>query len=177
MKIERKKEIVKQMHECFEKSKVVITVDYKGLNVAAISALRRKLKESEIEFKVVKNSLLILASEETDTALIKDSFKGPSAVALSYSDPVASAKVLTEFAKENEKLEIKVGVMDGKVLDLDAIKTLSSLPSKDELLGQLLSVINGVPTSFVRAVADVPRRIVNVLQAIKDQKEQVDEAA
>lgn len=165
------------MHECFEKSKVVITVDYKGLNVAAISALRRKLKESEIEFKVVKNSLLILASEETDTALIKDSFKGPSAVALSYSDPVASAKVLTEFAKENEKLEIKVGVMDGKVLDLDAIKTLSSLPSKDELLGQLLSVINGVPTSFVRAVADVPRRIVNVLQAIKDQKEQMDEAA
>jgi large subunit ribosomal protein L10 len=104
-------------------------------------------------------------------ALIKDHFQGPSAVALSYTDPVAPAKVLTEFAKENKNLEIKIGVMGDNVLDVNRIKALSDLPSREVLLAQLLSAFNGVPTGFVRALNDIPRRLVNVLQAIKDQKE------
>jgi large subunit ribosomal protein L10 len=171
VKIEDKKQIVDKLHEMFSRSKVVIVTDYKGLDVAAITELRRKLREAEIEYQVVKNTLLIRASEETDVALIKDCFKGPSAVALSYDDPVSPAKVLTEFAKENDKLEIKAGVLDGKVLDLSAIKSLSALPSREQLLGQAMSVMVGVPTGLVRALNDMPQRLMNVLQAISDQKE------
>ena len=171
MRIDKKKEIVKDLHEKFLRSKVVIVTDYKGLDVATISDLRRKLGAEEIEYKVVKNSLLIRASEETDVALIKDYFKGPSAVALSYNDPVLPAKVLTKFSEEYKQLEIKTGVMDGKVLDAAAIKTISTLPGREELLGQFLSVANGVVTGFVRILNAIPVQFLYVLQAIKEQKE------
>ncbi len=117
MKINEKKRIVEDLHEKFSKSKVVILTDYKGLDVDSINDLRRKLRESQIQYQVVKNSLLIRASKDTDVELIKESFKGPSAVALSFDDPVSPAKVLTNFAGENEKLEIKVGLINGNVLD------------------------------------------------------------
>ena len=171
MRIDEKKEIVKDLHEKFARSKVVIITDYKGLDVSTINDLRRRLRAHEIEYKVVKNSLLVRAAEETDVALIKDRFKGPSAVALSYDDPIAPAKVLTKFLDEYSQLEIKSGVMDGKVLDLAAIKKISTLPSREELLGQFLSAANGVATSFVRVLNAMPVQLLNVLQAIKEQKE------
>ena len=171
MDLEKKKSIVEDLHERFSKSKVLIVTDYKGLDVTTINALRRKLREADVEYKVVKNSLMVRAAEDTDIDLIKESFKGPNAIAISYDDPVAPAKVLTDFAKENQKLEIKLGVMNGKVMDQDAIKALSALPSKEALIGQLLSVINGVPTGLVRTLNAVPGGFVNVLQALKDQKE------
>ena len=171
MRIDKKKEIVKELHVKFLRSKVVIVTDYKGLDVTTINDLRRKLGAEEIEYKVVKNSLLIRASEETDIALIKDYFKGPSAVALSYDDPVAPAKVLIKFSKEHKQLEIKTGVLDGKVLDVDAIKTISTLPGREELLGQFLSAANGVATGFVRVLNAIPVQLLNVLQAIKEQRE------
>jgi len=171
MRLDKKKAVVEELHEKFSRSKVVIITDYKGLDVAAVSSLRRKLRDVDVEYKVVKNTLLVRASEDTDAALIKDSFKGPSAVALSYDDPVAPAKVLSDFAKENEKLEIKIGVMEGRILDISAIKALSSLPSRDVLLAQVLSAMNGVPTSLVSVLSALPRQFLNVLQAIKDQKE------
>jgi len=171
LRIDKKKEIVKDLHEKFARSKVVIITDYKGLDVSTINDLRRRLRAHEIEYKVVKNSLLVRAAEETDVALIKDRFKGPSAVALSYDDPIAPAKVLTKFLDEYSQLEIKSGVMDGKVLDLAAIKKISTLPSREELLGQFLSAANGVATSFVRVLNAIPVQLLNVLQAIKEQKE------
>ena len=171
MKLEEKKQIAEDLHEKLAKSTVVIVTDYKGLDVAMINDLRKRLREFEIEFKVVKNSLLIRASQGTDASLIQDAFKGPSAIAMSYDDPVSPAKVLTKFAAENDRLEIKVGVMEGKVLDAAAIKALSALPARDVLLGQLLSVMNGVPTACVRALSDLPRQMLNVLVAVKDQKE------
>ncbi|MBT8359296.1 MAG: 50S ribosomal protein L10 [Deltaproteobacteria bacterium] len=171
MKIDEKKRIVEDLHEKFSNSKVVILTDYKGLDVDSINDLRRKLRELQIQYQVVKNSLLIRASKDTDVELIKDSFKGPSAVALGFDDPVSPAKVLTDFASENEMLEIKVGVMNGKLLDISSIKALSSLPTREVLLGQLLSVMNGVPTGFVRALVDLQRRFLNVMMAIKEQKE------
>jgi large subunit ribosomal protein L10 len=172
LKIENKKQFVAGLKERLEKSKVVILTDYKGLDVDAMTELRAKLREAEIEYQVIKNTMLRLASEGTDVEAIKDSFKGPSAVALSFEDPVAPAKVLTDFAKDHDKLEIKIGVMGGKVLELDGIKALSSLPSREELLATVLSAMNAVPTSLVTALSDVPRRMVNVLQAIKDQKQE-----
>ncbi len=172
MKVENKKQFVAELKERFEKSKVVILTDYKGLDVEAMTDLRAKLREAEIEYQVIKNTMLRLASEGTDVEAIKDNFKGPSAVALSYDDPVAPAKILTDFAKDNDKLEIKIGVMGGKVMELAGIKALSSLPSREELLATVLSAMNAVPTSLVTALSDVPRRMVNVLAAIKDQKQE-----
>jgi large subunit ribosomal protein L10 len=171
MKIEQKKQIKADLHERFLKSKIVILTDYKGLDVAAFSSLRRKLKDENVEFKVAKNSLLIRASEATDVAVLKDQFKGPSGIALSYDDPVAPARILMDFARDNKKFEVKIGAMNGKLLDLTQIKSLSALPSREILLGQVLSAMNGVPTAMVRALNDVPGRMLNVLQAIKDQKE------
>jgi large subunit ribosomal protein L10 len=169
--IQQKKQIAEDLKGRFEKSSLVILTDYKGLDVAAMNVLRRKLREANTEYQVVKNSLLVRASEGNDVALIKDQFTGPSAIALSHDDPVAPAKVLADFVKENKKFEIKGGVLNGKIIDPDGIKALSSLPSREVLLAQVLSAMNAVPTSLVTALADVPRRFVNVLQAIKDQKE------
>ena len=176
MEINEKKQIVEEMRKKFSESKVVIVTDYKGLDVEALSDLRRKLREAGVEYKVVKNTLLTRAAEDTDVALIQDSFKGPSAVALSYEDPVAPAKVLTQFAKEHQKPEIKMGVLEGKVLDPEGIKALSALPSKEVLLSQLLSVMNGVPTAFVRVLNAVPMGLLNVLQALKTEKEAAGES-
>jgi large subunit ribosomal protein L10 len=171
LKREDKKTIVQELQDKLTRAKVVITTDYKGLNVEASNALRRKLREAGCEFRVAKNTLLIRASEGTDAALIQDSFKGPSAIAIDFDDPVAPAKVLTEFAKDNAKLEIKAGVMEGKVLDINDIKALSALPSREVLLAQVLSTMNGVPTSFVRVLGGVMSNFLNVLQAVKEQKE------
>ncbi|MCD6273068.1 MAG: 50S ribosomal protein L10 [Deltaproteobacteria bacterium] len=171
MNLEEKKQIVQDLHEKFLKFQVVILTDYKGLDVTKLNTLRRQLREVDSEYRVVKNSLLVRACENTDVELIKDTFTGPSAIAYSYNDPVAPAKVLTAFIKEHDELEIKNGVLNGKVLDLNAIKALSDLPSREVLLGMFLSAANGVSTAFVRALNDVPIKLLNVLQAIKDQKE------
>ena len=171
MKIEIKKKIVEDLKGKFATTKVIIVTDYKGLNVAQMTELRRKLSDADVEYQVVKNTLLNRASKDTDAELLKDVFKGPSGIALSFDDPVAPAKVLTQFAKDNQKLEIKAGVMNGKLMNLDAITALSKLPSREELLAQVLSAMNAVPTGLVRALADVPTRMVNVLNAIKEQKE------
>jgi len=172
LKLDEKKKIVEELREKFLKTKVLIVSDYKGLQVESLNSLRRKLRDAGIEFQVVKNTLLRRASQETDVALIQDAFKGPSAIALSYDDPVAPAKVLTQFAKENQKLEPRIGVMGGKVIDLNGIKALANLPSREVLLSQLLSVMNAVPTSFVRVLSAVPSGMLNVLQALKAKKEE-----
>jgi large subunit ribosomal protein L10 len=176
LKLEAKQQITEDLHDRFARSAIIVLTDYKGLDVTSINELRRKLRDANIEYQVVKNTLLVRAAEDTEIALIKDHFKGPSAVAISYDDPVAPAKILTQFAKENNKLEIKVGVLNGKVLDVQAIKALAMLPSREVMLAHVLSTINAVPTSFVRVLAEVPRSMLNVLTAIKDQKEEKEAA-
>jgi large subunit ribosomal protein L10 len=171
MKLEEKKKIAENFHEKLSRAKVVIVTDYKGLNVEAISDLRKKLREFQVEYRVVKNSLLERASEDTGAVLIKDKFKGPTAVALSYDDPVAPAKILIKFSETNKNLTIKAGILDGKALDFNAIKALSTMPSREVLLSQLLSAMNGVPASFVRTLGEIPKQFLYVLQAIKKQKE------
>jgi large subunit ribosomal protein L10 len=171
LKIDAKKEIVKDLNERLAKSEVVILTDYKGLDVSQITALRKKLFEGEVEYQVVKKTLLTRACRDTDAALIEDSFKGPCAVAIGYGDPVVPAKLLMDFSKECENLEVKVGVMGGKRLESNDIKALSSLPSREVLLASVASALNAVPTSLARALNDVPQRFVNVLNALKEQKE------
>jgi large subunit ribosomal protein L10 len=166
-----KKRITQDLNERFAKAAVVIVTDYKGLDVDAINDLRRRLRQAEVEYKVVKNSLLVRASQDTDIAKIRETFKGPSAIALSYSDPIAPAKILTEFAKDHDVFKIKIGIADGKVLELKEIAALAALPSREVLLSQFIYVLNNVPTGFVRTLAEIPRRLLNVLHAIQEQKE------
>ncbi|MGD8258705.1 MAG: 50S ribosomal protein L10, partial [Desulfobacterales bacterium] len=104
MRLDEKKKITDDLRDRFSKSAIVVLTDYKGLDVTSINDLRRRLSEENIEYQVVKNTLLVRASEDTEVALIRDFFKGPSAIALSYEDPVAPAKILTKFAKENQRL-------------------------------------------------------------------------
>jgi large subunit ribosomal protein L10 len=171
VKLENKKEIVVKLQDKLSRAKLVVLTDYKGLNVAAMNDLRAKLREAGVDYQVVKNTLLRRAAEGTEVAAISDRFTGPSAVALSLEDPVAPAKVLIDFSKANEKLEIKVGVMEGKVLDAAAIKALSALPSQEVLLAKLLSVMIAVPTGLVTVLNEVPAKFVRALAAIRDQKE------
>lgn len=171
MNREEKAKLVEDLHDRFTKAQIIVLTDYKGLDVGSINSLRRKLRDANVEYSVVKNTLIRRAAEGTDVSLIEDHCKGPTAIALSFDDPVAPAKVLTDFAKDNNKLEIKIGVMNGKVIDLNAIKSLSSLPSREVLLSQVLSAMIGVPTALVRALNDAPVKLLNVLQAIKDQKQ------
>ena len=171
MKLDEKKKITEDLQSRFSKSKVVIVTDYKGLDVASMNDLRRKLREVDVEYMVAKNTLLRRASEDNDVKLVQDCFTGPTAIAISYSDPVAPAKVLSKFSEDNKKLEIKGGVLEGKVLDPTGILALAKLPAKEVLLSQLLMTMNAVPTSLVTALSDVPRRFLNVLEAIREKQE------
>lgn len=168
--LDQKKTLVENLHGNFQQAVVVIVTDYKGLNVEEVNALRRKLQEVGVEYRVIKNTLLKRAVQDTDLELLTDFFVGPTSIALGYDDPVPPAKVLSEFAKDNDKLEIKAGVLKGSLLTAEQITALAKLPSREVLLSQFLSVLNAVPTSFVRVLNGVPTQLVNVLSAIKEQK-------
>ena len=171
LNLAQKKELVTDLNRKFGDKKILILVDYKGLNVPKMADLRARLREVNVELIVVKNTLLSRAAEGTDVELVRDYLEGPNAIVMSYDDPVVPMKVLREFAKENDKLEIKAGVLQGGLLGYQDLKALSDLPSREVLLAQVLSTMNAVPTGFVRALNNVPERLVYALQAIKDQKE------
>jgi len=171
LNISQKKEQVKRLAKEFLESEISILVDYKGLDVLKMTDLRAQLRNEGIQMEVVKNTLLERASEGTDAALMKDFYKGPNAIIISKDDPVAPARILSKFAKDNDKLEIKAGALSGKLLTIEEINQLAKMPSRDELLGQLVRTLNAVPTSLVTVLSGVPRAFVNVLNAVKDQKD------
>ncbi|MBW1650749.1 MAG: 50S ribosomal protein L10 [Deltaproteobacteria bacterium] len=162
-----KKAVVSGLKDSLKEAKIVILTDYKGLNVEALNSLRSQLRQAKASYLVVKNTLLKRAAEDSELALINEHFKGATGIAFCSEDLVAPAKILYKFAKENSKLEIKMGVMEGKVIDLESIKTLSELPAKEVLLAHVLSTMSGVPTSFVRVLSSLVSGVVNVLNAIK----------
>ncbi len=170
MERSRKQEFVSDMKGRLEKAEATFLVDYQGLNVEAMSKLRRELREVGAEFQVIKNRLLKLASENTHTAALQSHMEGPSALALTYEDVVGPAKVLVNFAKDFEHLKIKAGQISGKVLDLEAIKRLAELPSREVLLSQALSAMQAVPGSFVRVLNAIILKFLYVLKAIEQQK-------
>jgi len=159
------------MKSRLEQAQATFLVDYKGLNVEVINQLRRELKKIGTEFQVVKNRLLKLACQGTDTESIQESFRGPCALAITYDDIIAPAKVLIDLSKDYEKLEIKIGQTSGKPIDTDAIKKLAQLPSREQLLAQILSAMQAVPTSLVRVLNGVVVNFLNVLKAIEASKE------
>lgn len=168
---DEKVKFIDNLHGRLEKAQGVFLVDYQGLNVGELNQLRGELRKTHAEFEVVKNRLLKLASHETQTEAIIDQMQGPSAIALSYDDVIGPAKALVDFAKKFKKLKIKIGQVSGKKIDAESIRQLASLPGRDVLLAQALSVMQAVPTSFVRVLSGVLAKLMNILKAIEDQKE------
>ncbi|MFH1242586.1 MAG: 50S ribosomal protein L10 [Pseudomonadota bacterium] len=170
MKREEKERFVADLHSQLEKAVGAFLVNYQGLNVEALNRLRRELRKIDAEFRVVKNRLLKLASQGTDTEMIKEHMQGPSAVALTYEDVVAPAKVLIGFAKDFKQFQIRNCQISGRVLDAEGVKRLAELPGRDVLLAQTLSVMQAVPTSLVRVLSGVMAKLLNVLKAIEREK-------
>jgi large subunit ribosomal protein L10 len=161
------KELVAQeLHEKLKDFNLAVLTHYSGLNVEKLTALRNALRKAGTELRVVKNTLLRIAAKETDLSLLGDHFKGPIAIALNHSDVVETAKVLVDFVRKNAELEMK-----GKVISREQLSVLAALPSREILLGKLLSVFVGVQTGLVNVLSAVPRSFVQVLDAYRAKKE------
>jgi large subunit ribosomal protein L10 len=170
----REKEVlVADLHEKFKEATAAILTDFTGLNVEQITQLRRTLKKSSVDYKVVKNTLLRRASQDTDIALLTEYFVGPIAIALAYEDPVVPAKILLEFSKAQPALEIKAGMVTGTVITLKDIKALASLPSREVLLARLFSLFKALPTRLVQTLNNPIQRLAFTLDGIKRVKEKV----
>lgn len=168
---EQKAEIIERIKDRAGRASIAVVTDFKGLTVEEVTALRVKLREQGVDYQVVKNTLARIALTDSPHDTIKDRFKEQCAVAFGYDDPVATAKALVDYAKANKKFVIRFACLQGKVIDENGIKALSTMPSKPQLLAQLLGTMNAVPTSFVSLLANVPRGMLNVLTALKEKKE------
>lgn len=165
-----KENVVAELHEKLKDVKLAVLANYSGMSVAKITALRNELRKAGTEMRVIKNTLLRIASKDTDFVALDDQLKGPIAVILNYGDVVESTKLLVDFAKKNAELEIKSGLMGCRLLSKDQISVLADLPSREVLLGKLLSVMVGTPTGLVSVLSGVPRNLVQVLEAYRLKK-------
>jgi large subunit ribosomal protein L10 len=170
LKKSEKEKFVADLSERLKRAAATFLVDYQGLDVESINRLRGELRKAETEFQVVKNRLLKIACEDTETGIIRDQMVGPTALAITYDDVVAPAKALVEFAKQFSQLKIKCGQLSGKSVDEAGIKRLSALPDREVLLAQVLSAMQGVSGAFVRVLNGAVAQILNVLEAIRQQK-------
>jgi len=155
--IAKKAQLVTEVAEQFKNASSVVVVDYLGITVEEATNLRAELRKAGVQFAVVKNSILSRAAKEAGLEGMDDIFKGPSAVAFSNEDVVAPAKILADFAKKVEALEIKAGVVEGKVSSKEEIEALAKLPSREGLLSMLLSVLQAPVRNTalaIKAVAD-----------------------
>lgn len=147
----------------------IILAEYRGLEVEAITVLRRKAREAGVSLRVLKNTLARRAVVGTPFEGLADQMVGPLLYGIS-TDPVAAARVLNDFAKGNQKLVLKAGAMRGSLLDADAVKALATMPSRDELLAKLLGTMQAPIGQFVRTLNEVPGRFVRTLAALEKQK-------
>ncbi len=169
MQKNEKQEVINELHEKFSRAKVAILTGYSGINVEQITDLRSKLRQSKVEYRVVKNTLARKAAEGTGISPLMDHFVGPIGIALGYDDVVAPAKVLADFSKTQTKLELKVGVLDGKLLRQADIKALASLPSLNALRGKIVGLLQ-TPASRIVGVLQAPGgQIARVLKAKADK--------
>jgi len=142
--LEQKKQFVSEIAEKINKAKSLVLVEYNGLTVEKVTALRNKCRDAGVEYKVYKNSLMGFAFKELGYEDFNVNLEGPNALALSYNDEVSAAKVTNDFAKtSNDTLKIKAGIAEGKIMNADEVKELASIPSRDILLGQLAGVLQG----------------------------------
>lgn len=159
--LEQKKQLVSQISQKLRESQSTILVDYRGLDVAAITELRQQLREADIDFKVYKNTMLRRAAAEAELEGLDEHLVGPTAIAFSYEEVVAPAKIINNFAKDHETLEIKTGVIEGEMTGLEQIKALAELPSREGLLSMLCNVLQAPLRNFALAT-----------KAVAEQKEE-----
>jgi len=168
---EEKAAVVAEVSAEVAKAQSIVVAEYRGLEVGAITALRKQAREQGVYLRVLKNTLARRAVTGTPFEKLSDQLVGPLIYGLS-SDPVAAAKVLNAFAKDNDKLVLKAGAMPNAVLDVNGVKALATMPSREELLAKLLGTMQAPVAQFVRTLNEVPARFARTLAAVRDQKEQ-----
>ena len=148
--LEQKKQVVNEMVEKFKAASAGVFVDYRGLTVEEDTELRRKFREAGVEYKVVKNTLTSRAAKEVGLEALDPILNGPTALAMSVDNPVAPAKIIAEFAKKHEALEVKAGFMDGAVMSVAEVNTLAATPSREELLAKMMGSMKSPISGLVR---------------------------
>lgn len=173
MKRTEKAEEIAYLSERFAKAKAAFLVDFKGMTVEEVTKLRKKLYPAKCEMKVVRNTLAIraLMDHPKSEAALKDKLVGNNAIVFAFEDVGASAKVISDFAKDVEKLQVKTGVMDGNALSEDMVKYLATLPPKPVLQSQLLGLFQQPAAKFLGTLNAAPSGFVRVLNAYKQSKE------
>jgi large subunit ribosomal protein L10 len=168
---ENKQEQVTQMQDRLVRVKAVFLADFRGMNVGKATSLRNELRNASVEYKVFKNTLLDLAAKGTEIECISPFLAGPTAIAITYDDPVGAAKVLTKFAKDPQgKFVLKAGVLSGKLLDVKQIQALADLPPREVLIAKLLGSMQAPASNFVGVLAALPGSLVRALEAIRAKK-------
>jgi large subunit ribosomal protein L10 len=167
-----KQQVVTEVHEKLARAKAVFLADFRGMTVEKATTLRNDLRLAAVEYKVVKNTLLEIASADTDAVALASHFNGPTAIAITYTDPVAAAKVLAKYAKEQQAaFRLKAGLLSGKMITVAEIQALAELPSREVLIAKMLGSMNAPATNFVGVLAAVPGTFVRALDAIRQQKQ------
>lgn len=169
MNKQEKKEAIDELHEKFVRAKTAVITGYSGINVEQITDLRAKLRKAHVEYRVVKNTLARKAAEGTGLEPLKDYFVGPVGIALGYDDVIAPSRVLFDFAKTQAKLELKVGVLDGKLLKQADIKTLATLPSLNALRGKIVGLLQAPASRIVGVLAAPGGQLARVMKAKADK--------
>lgn len=170
LNLEQKKAVVAEVSAKVAQAQTIVLAEYRSLPVGHMTALRKKARDSGVYFRVLKNSLARRAVADTPFKALADQMIGPLAYGIS-SDPVAAAKLLHEFSKENERLVIKGGAMPNVLMSAKEIAVLAKMPSRQELLATLLGTMQAPIAKFVRTLNEVPGRFVRTLAAVRDQKE------
>ena len=170
-KIEVKQVIVQEIAEKLRNAQTAVLVDYRGLNVEEVTELRSQARAAGIDYKVYKNSMMRFAAKETGFEGLLDVLVGPTAIAFCDTDPVAPAKLISEFAKKHKALEIKAGMVDGKVLDVKGVSDLAELPPREVLVAKVLGGLNAPISGFVNVLNGNMRGLVVALNAIAEQKQ------
>jgi len=170
--LEQKQALVTELTEKFRGSAAYVLADYRGLTVEQDTELRNALRKAGVEYKVIKNTLSTLALRELGVEGIEEFLFGPTAFAMSATDVVAPAKIMSEYAKKFEKLEIKAGVVEGRTIDEKGVSSLASMPSKEVLVSRVLGSLNAPISGFVNVLNGNLRGLVCALNAIQMQKAQ-----
>ena len=170
LNLEEKQAAVAEISAKLAGAQAVVVAEYRGLEVEGMTELRRKARASGVYLRVLKNTLARRAVKDTPFEKLSDHLVGPLIYGIS-SDPVASAKVLNDFAKDNEKIVLKAGAMPGSVLSATEVKSLASMPSRDELIAILMRTMQAPIAQFARTLNEVPARFARTLAAVRDAKD------
>lgn len=161
---------IEEVSALVAKAQSIVVAEYRGLDVDSVTKLRKQARSQGVQLRVLKNTLARRAVTGTPFSALSDKLVGPLVYGFS-SDPVAAAKVLSNFAKDNDKLVVKAGAMPNHVLDVNGVKALATMPSREELLAKLMATMQAPIGQFVRTLNEVPARFVRTLAAVRDAKE------